>query len=258
MQSISFVLIGILFCNQLFAQDESIYFSYTPDIVIQEKLPAHYMHRSIAWNVQNFKYYTTAVDSGLTFIETFDALGDSKGIQQFGFPTKGIWYNTTLDFLESYNSSDNSCYSFFIDDNGEFENNDTNLELESLEEKGTSVFPTYNYNKDLLVYYEPIAGIVVEIEPISGDILNYISLNLPVNKKSIALQQLLYTERTDAPYALVNKSDKSVLFFDTNGSVVYTLKWPNSDINSTYFGFTNGAFWMYSAEDSSWKGYAIH
>ena len=258
MRSLSFVLIGILFCNQLFAQDEAVYFSVTPDIEIQEELPTNYAHRSIAWNVQNFKYYTTAVDSGFTFIETFDALGESKGIQQFEFPTKGIWYNTTLDFLETYNSSDNSCYSFFIDDNGEFENNDTSLELESLQENGTSVFTTYNYKKDLLVYFEPIAGIVVEIEPISGDILHYISLTLPVKKKSLALRQLLYTGITNAPYALVNTIDRLVYFFDTKGIVVYTLIWPKIESNPSYFGFTNGAFWMYCVEDSSWKGYAIH
>lgn len=258
MQSISFVLIGILFCNQLFAQDESIYFSYTPDIVIQEKLPAHYLHRSIAWNVQNFKYYTTAVDSGLTFIETFDALGDSRNIKKFDFSTKGIWYNTTLDFLEAYNFLDNSCYSFFIDDNGEFENTDINIELEGLQEKGTSVFPVYNTTKDLLAYYEPIAGIIVEIEPISGEILNYISVTLPVSKKSIAKQQLLYTGMTDAPYALVNYIDKLVYFFDTKGLVNHTLTCPTSESELSYFGFTNGAFWLYSTNDSSWKGYAIH
>ncbi|HUH74015.1 MAG TPA: hypothetical protein VLZ75_06360 [Chitinophagales bacterium] len=257
MRSYSFILIGILFCNQLFAQDEILSFSSTPDIEIQEELPNHYTHRSIAWNVQNFKYYTTAVDSGKTFIETFDALGQSKGNQEFDFISKGIWYNTTLDFLEIYNSSDNSCYSFFIDDEGEFENNDTSLELEALEEKGTSVFPAYNSNKDLLVYFEPIAGIVVEIEPISGDILNYISLNLPVSKKSLAIHQLLFTGRDEAPYALVNMSSKLVYFFDTDGNVAYTLSWPQLESTPTHFGFTNGAFWMYSAIDSSWKGYAI-
>jgi hypothetical protein len=130
--------------------------------------------------------------------------------------------------------------------------------IEDLEEKGTSVFPTYNSDKDLLVYYEPIAGIVVEIEPLSGVILNYISLNLPVNKNSIALQQLLFTQMNDTPYALVNKSDRLVYFFDAGGSVVHTLIWPEIEYNPSYFGFTNGAFWMYSADDSSWKGYAIH
>lgn len=258
MRSLSFVLIGFLFCNQLFAQEESLYFNSIPDIEIKENLSSQYVHRSIAWNVQNFKYYTTAVDSGSTYIETFDALGQSKNINKFDFSAKGIWYNTTLDFLEAYNYLDNSCYSFFIDDNGEFENTDTSLELEELEENGTSVFPTYNSNKDVLAYYEPIAGIIVEIEPISGEILNYISVTLPVSKKSIAKQQLLYTGMKDAPYALVNPIDRLVYFFDTNGLVNHTLVCPANESELSYFGFTNGAFWMYSTKDSSWKGYAIH
>lgn len=258
MHSYSFVLIALLFCNQLFAQEETLYFSAAPDIEIQESLPSNFSHRSITWNIQNYKYYTTAVDSNSTHIETFDALGDSKGIHQFDFLLKGIWYNTTLDFLETYNSSDNSCYSFFIDDEGEFENTDLSLELESLQEKGTSVFPVYNLNKDLLAYYEPIASIIVEIEPISGDITDYISVTLPVDKKSIAIQQLLNTGISESPYALVNTSSRNVYLFDPQGLVIHTLGWPQIEGTPKYFGFTNGAFWMYSELDSSWKGYAIH
>lgn len=258
MHSYFFVLIGLLFCNQLHAQEENLYFSSSPDIIIQEELSNEFTNRSITWNVQNFKYYTTAVDSNSTHIQTFDALAESKGVHQFDFLSKGIWYNTTLDFLEVYNYSDNSCYSFFIDDNGEFENTDLSIELEGLEEKGTSVFPVYNINKDVLAYYEPVASIIVEIEPISGDILNYISVTLPVDKKSIARQQLLSTGRPESPYALVNKLDRLVYLFDAEGSVIYTLNWPVIEGDSDYFGFTNGAFWMYSATDSSWKGFAIH
>ena len=68
--------------------------------------------------------------------------------------------------------------------------------------------------------------------------MNYISVTLPVSKKSIAKQQLLYTGMTDAPYALVNYIDKLVYFFDTKGLVNHTLVCPTSESELSYFGFT--------------------
>lgn len=213
---------------------------------------------SIAWNTHNLLYYTSGVDSSRTIIEIFDADGaqDSKSV--FPFISKGIWYNTSVDFLEAYNAVNNSCVSFFIDDNGGFENNDTLSGVQEVQEAtDNSVYTVYNTEKDVYSYMEPVTGIIIEVESHTGQIDNYLPVEFPVEKSKLVIDQLLYTGMIKTPYAVVNKTDNLLYLIDTDGKISQQVSMPLVTFNPQNFSIANFILWLYKTEESAWYGFPI-
>src|SRR5690606_29402445 len=75
--------------------------SVQPDIILSS--PDSLEGQSIAWNLNDFVYYTTSRLDSTTVINVFDQDGQHAHQQVFPFVINGIWYNSTLDFLEAYN-----------------------------------------------------------------------------------------------------------------------------------------------------------
>lgn len=255
MTRLFFTTLSIVYFHCLYAQSEQFSFSDEPLLVLKSTVSTN--QNSITWNTHNLIYHVSGIDSVQTSIESFDSNGENTEVQFFPFFTKGVWYNSSLDFLEAYDFLNNSCVSFFLDDEGAFENQDTLTRLTALQEEETSAFTVYNTAKDVYAYLEPIAAIIIEVGAHTGEIENYISLNLPVDKKNLEMNQLLYTDITQSPYLLVNTKDSLLYFVDQEGNIVQQIPWPKINFSPQYFGFANGLFWMYDSELFAWNGFSI-
>lgn len=256
MNPIFFLIIALASSSLLVAQSVNYSIGVFPELELRNTLPL--TQNSITWNTHNFIYYTSGVDSSGTVIESFEDDGESNHQQNFTFQAKGVWYNSLLDFLEAYSVQNNSSVSFFLDEEGIIENQDTLNRIAELQEVGLPVFTVYNNEKDVYAYLEPVTGIIVEVEPYSGEISNYIPVNFNnVDKKNIAIEQLLYTGLDEAPYALADPTGYQLCFINKNGEIVHQLPWPAISYIPRYFGYTNGLFWLYNSDNSVWSGYAI-
>ncbi|MCZ2394445.1 MAG: hypothetical protein LC105_11350 [Chitinophagales bacterium] len=251
-------LLGVCLQYSSFAQKATnISFSNTPAIEIYINHKSVLSDRSIAWNPHSFTYYIAGADSLFSHIESFDAIGNYISEITFQAKFKGIWYNASLDFLEAYNVTNNSCVSFLLSDNGDFVSDDLDIDLSDFQEIGTSVFPIYNSEREVYVYFEPIAKNIIEVEPFSGDISRYIPISMQVEKNHIVEDQILYTDIKEAPYAIINKFNKSILLINNEGQISQEVVWPKVNFEPLSFSWTNGALWLLDGQTLTWKAYAV-
>lgn len=230
-------------------------FTSSPHLILKSKDSISPV--SVVWNSESLVYYTTGINDSTTNLDIFDADGIFAKSYEFTFPINGIWYNNTLDFVEAYNSESNSCFSFFTDDEGMFENQDTLHRLSDVQESTNRTMIVYNAEKDIYAYVEPVTGMIIEIEPHSGEIIDYISVQFPVDKRKIDYQYFFYTDLAHSPYALINTKDQQLYFVNYDGIVVETFSLPQLEISPLAYSFTNGLLWLYHAEMQSWLGYAM-
>ncbi|MCO5231536.1 MAG: hypothetical protein M9958_10310 [Chitinophagales bacterium] len=257
-KSLCLVLSGIYFQNILFAQNiNNSFFNNTPAIEMSMNGKTSLTNNNLTWNPHNYTYYIAGSDTIASYIASYDAMGDFITVDTFDARLKGIWYNTTLDFLEAYNVNDNTCVSFLLNDEGEFVGQDFDIELADLEEEGTSVFPIYNSEREVYVYFEPVAKIIIEVEPFSGEISHYISFPLSVGKNEIVEDQILFTDMKASPYAIVNRKNKSLFLINYEGQIVQEVSWPMINFEPIRFAWTNGALWLLNEQTLTWKAYAI-
>lgn len=249
-------LIFFLIASSAFAHSMDSRFSTQPQFVLKsELLNTPYL---LTWNAESLVYYTAEIQNDSTKIDIFDADGSLTKTEQFSFPTKGLWYNSALDFLEAYNHQSNSCFSFFIDDHGVFENQDTLHRLSEVQESTDKMPIVYNAYKDVYAYVEPITGMIIEVESHSGAIDNYITVQFPVDKKQLDFKYFFFTEIENTPYAFVNTTEKMLYFVDQEGQVIESTPFPSSDFIPSAYSFANGMFWMYQSNAQSWFGYSLY
>lgn len=242
--------------HHLQANTIQLFIGNEPALALKNVAPVR--QNSVTWNNHNLLYYTSGVDSNRTLIEVFDADGVHNAQSEFPFISKGLWYNTSLDFLEAYNSINNSCISFFLDDEGIFENQDTLSGVQELQEAtDNSVYTIYNPVKDVYSYLEPVTGIIIEVESHTGEINNYIPVEFPVEKSRLVIDQLIYTGIDQVPYAVANKSDNLLYFIDNDGKVILQIDMPLITFVPVNYSIANGMFWLYKLEDTTWYGFPI-
>lgn len=256
MYSKSFFILSFIVCNISGLMAKEYQLGLQPSIVLSTTHPSS--QNILAWNAHSMVYYTTGLQDSQTIIDIYDAEGQLQKSQNFSFPIKGIWYNETLDFLEAYNPETNSCFSFFVDEEGFFENEDTLHRLADVKESVDASYTLYNPAKDVYAYIEPVTGMIIEVTAYSGEIENYIELKLPVDKKHIDTQYLFYTAVGEHPYALINKSDKVLYFINEEGEVSHSLNWQHLEVQPESFGFANGMFWVYESDQNTWKGFSLN
>lgn len=238
-----------------FADSLTFVFSDVPFIRINTQ--SNLDNNSIAWNEYSSVYYIAGVDSNGTNVDVFDE--DGKHLQQKSFPfeAKGVWYNESLAFPEAYNENSNTCVSFFVDENGLFENTDTLGRIESMQDGRGSTFTVYNSIFDVYAFTEPIAGLIIEASPYTGEINDYLSLELPENRSHMKLDQILYTASEAMPYALVNQKDNELYCFNNEGELSMKFLLPVTYFTPKYYGYANGMLWIYNDEEGEWTGHGF-
>lgn len=250
------LILFFLVTSTAFAHTFDAKISNQPQAILKsELLNTPYL---LTWNAESFVYYTAELHNDSTTIDIFDADGNLTKTERFGFPTRGLWYNSALDFLEAYNHKSNSCFSFFIDDQGVFENQDTLHRLSDVQESTDKTPIVYNTYKDVYAYVEPITGMIIEVETHSGEIDHYITVQFPVDKKQLDFNYFLFTEIEATPYAFVNTGEKVIYLVDQEGIVGESIPFPASDFSPTAFSIANGMFWMFQSSAQSWLGYSLH
>src|SRR5690554_4231914 len=217
MNRIILLLVSFACSSVAFADSLTFVFSDVPFIRINTQ--PNLGNSSIAWNEYSSVYYIAGVDSNGTVVDIADEDGNHLQQKHFPFAAKGVWYNESLAFPEAYNVSANTCVSFFVDDNGTFENVDTLGRIENMQDGRQTVFTVYNSIYDVYAYTEPIAGLIIEASPYTGEINDYLSLELPNGLAHMKLDQVLYTASETMPYALVNQKDNELYCFNNKGEL---------------------------------------
>ena len=245
-----------VFCSlTAFADTTSYYvFNSIPKAILS--VTPSLRDNALAFNKTTQKYYASGINDSLSIIDilSHDTTKNEQGI--FNFRIKGIWYNTSLDLLEAFNADKNNCLSFYTDSEGYFENLDTMSRVSSIQDSKRPIFTIYNPENDIYAYLEPISDLIIEVSPYTGEIEDYITLNLPTQSTHVS-DQLLYTENTDYPYALANKKDKVFYLITSEGQVHATAAFPIMDFTPTQYGFANGLFWFFNPANAQWVGYQL-
>ncbi len=255
MRSFFLLLAGILFVAQ--ANADSLTFVFNDDPYIRIHTQPDMKNNSVAWNEYSAVYYIVGTDSTHTFVAVADADGTILQQVSFSLAVKGLWYNSALAFPEAYIPDENTCVSFFTNEFGMFENEDFLIRLEELQENKKPTYMIYNSVYDMYAYTEPIAGLVIELSSYTGEIYNYLNLELPVSQDKIHFEQLLYTGSDKMPYALVNEADKELYCFDIEGKLVMRFSLPTTYFQPKYYSFVNGLLWLYNEAEGEWTGHGF-
>lgn len=249
-------LFSILICRFGNANEEFI-IDRLPSITF--KIHRDLSNQNIVQNESNGLFYVSGnlKDSiSETLIYIFNEEGDSISESQFEFESKGIWINSGLDFLEAYDVKNNSCVSFFLDVDGNFESHEVLHRIDSLQGLNERTFTVYNSISDVYAYIEPVAGMIIEISPYSGEIEHFVSLNLNLQKDFLA-EILLYTNHPEYPYALINKKENRLSFINGEGDISQNIALPLQIGHVGGWGFTANHLWSYNRDTLSWEAYEI-
>ncbi|MCO5248382.1 MAG: hypothetical protein M9887_05480 [Chitinophagales bacterium] len=220
--------------------------------------PQNLKNRSIAWDENNLVLYVAGIDSlHHTHIEAIGIQGNLLSEETFEFESKGIWFNDIMGLLEAYDVDDNAIVSFFLDANGLFESNEYLTRVENLQEVNNQVFVSYNSLSDHYAYIESITNMIIELSPYTGEIEDYIGVQLPADKNGYLLDRLLYSGIEDYPYAILDKKKTLLLFISADGTDFLKVSLPDLQSSIDAYGIFSNHLLVYEAKSAKWKAYEI-
>lgn len=258
MRRIIIFTVSMMLWLQAHAQSDSLSFVFNDVPYIRVQVEQGLTQNSVVWNDYHQVYYFSGIDTtGQTWISVVNESGEELQKVSYPFESKGVWYNNFLDFPEAFVTENNSIVSFFMDEYGFFESKDFLDRIESLQEANRKHYTVYNSIQDVYAYTEPIAGLVIEASPYTGEIMNYLSLELPSNQKEYDFDQLMFTGAEASPYALINQDKKELQCFNEHGELVVIFKLPIVHYIPQAYGYSNGLLWLHDAQTGEWAAHGF-
>ena len=226
---------------------------------------------SVAWHVEQKKYYAAFAGNADFPLAVFDKMGkriSSEGLTT-GFDVRGLWYDPTEKGIFGNAYGESGWFMLNLDEGGVPISSD-NVMDEMIQPDNNSV-GFLSISKDAICF---LNGQEVKIyknqeEVMAENVRLYAGLSkkpkvvkeeddistLPENYNS---NVAVSTELPNAEFGLLNISTKQIELYDkTTGLMTQTLKLPNdAPVNNMFnFSFANGIYWLFDKEKRKWMGY---
>jgi hypothetical protein len=216
---------------------------------------------AVAWHPLFEMYYTLIAGNEEFPIDVFDAKGNHLQTRDAGRDCRGLWYNPTYEYLEAHTYDVHDIISYVFDDFGFLTEDEPYEELFELPVWDPQAVMALDVERDAYVWYNYEENVLGIISAETGDEMDVLPVDLPVDKEFINSNTVIYTGITGAEYGLLNIDTKQVYLINkTDGKVSVTVQLPAQVVvgDAFRFSFANGHVWIFDADERRWDGFKLY